>query len=506
MTGGRVLQQTGRRIASWVDSRWTVPLAALAAFLLRMPGLTRPVRADEAGFLLVARSWDPQPDSLYGHFFVDRPPLLIAVFRGADALAGPLTIRVLGALACALLVVLAAGTARSLAGDRSARWTAVCVAAMTTNTLIDAVAVKGELLGLPFVMAACWLSLAALQRRSAPLALLAGLCAGIAPGFKQNLAGGLVFAGVLLLVAVATRRVGGRDFARLAAAGLAGAAVPVGATIAWSLAAGVRLETLWYAVFGFRSDAALVLADGNTQAPTMRALLLLTLALGAGMLLILGGFVVHVRSEWAEDRAVTAATLALLVFDVTALVAGGSYWRDYLFPLVPATALAAALLVRRASRRGLATRTIVVGAALSSAACLVGWVLWNAAGMQEFDEHDTGVAIAAAAEPADTLVVFGGRADVQLESGLDSPYRHLWSLPMRTLDRDLDELTDVVAGPDAPTWLVEWVDFTTWDRDGGERLRDLVEDRYVLHGTGCDGRRVWLLRGVERPPLEPDCA
>ena len=69
------------RIGSLVDSRHTIAVAAMAAFVLRLPGLTRPIRADEAGFLLVARSWNPQPDSMFGPYFVDRPPALIALFR-----------------------------------------------------------------------------------------------------------------------------------------------------------------------------------------------------------------------------------------------------------------------------------------------------------------------------------------------------------------------------------------------------------------------------------------
>ena len=64
-----------------VDTRWTVPFAAALAFLLRLPGLTRPVRPDEAGWFLVARTWDPAPDSVYGEHFVDRPPSLIGSGR-----------------------------------------------------------------------------------------------------------------------------------------------------------------------------------------------------------------------------------------------------------------------------------------------------------------------------------------------------------------------------------------------------------------------------------------
>ena len=84
-------------------TRSLVAGAALVAFLLRFPGLIWPVRADEAGFTLVARHWDPQPDSSTATYFVDRPPPLIALVKASDWIGGPLFIRVVAALGCVLL-------------------------------------------------------------------------------------------------------------------------------------------------------------------------------------------------------------------------------------------------------------------------------------------------------------------------------------------------------------------------------------------------------------------
>jgi 4-amino-4-deoxy-L-arabinose transferase-like glycosyltransferase len=508
-TGARPgpVPRAAQGITRAVESRWTIPLAAFAAFVLRLPGLGRPIRPDEAGFTLVARSWAPEADSVYGHYFVDRPPLLISVFKLSDAIGGPAFIRVLGALACAALVLLAARTARVIAGDTAARWTAICVAAITSSTLINLVAVKGELLGLPFVMAACLLAVLSLRDRSVPLAVLAGMSATVAVGFKQNLLGGLVFAGTLLLVALITRRVEGRTFLRLAGAGLAGAAVPVAAMLAWAAVAGVRPGTLWYAIYGFRADASAVLASHSSKAADERAVTLVVIALCAGLLLVLGGFVVHLRGELRDDAPLAAATAAMLAYDALGMVLGGSFWPDYLFALVPSAALAAALLSRHRSGRGRAMRAVIVLAALSCVVSLCVWAVYNLTGSQETDEARTGTAIGEVAEPGDTLTVFGGRADLQMSSGLDSPYEQLWSLPMRTLDPDLADLRALVSGPDAPTWLVEWFPFTSWNREAGELLRRDVEERYVPEETRCgDGEAtIWRLRDVERPPARPDC-
>jgi len=101
--------------------------------------------------------------------------------------------------------------------------------------------------------------------------------------------------------------------------------------------------------------------------------------------------------------------------------------------------------------------------------------------------------------------VFGGRADLQHTSGLGSPYPYLWSLPMRTRDPGYAELRALLAGPDAPTWFVEWVDLDAWSPEGVPELRGVVEEQYVRHGTACDGHPVYLLRGEDRPPVQPTC-
>lgn len=485
--------------------RYPVAVAVVVTILARLPALTRPVRADEAGFLLVAAAWDPRPDSMFGTYWVDRPPLLLAVFSGVDAVGGVTTLRILGALVAGLAVLLAAGLAGTISGPRATAWTAILTAALLSNPMIDVVAVKGEQLALPVVLGSMLLTLLAVRRTSWPLAFAAGVTAALALGLKQNLATGLVFAGVLLLVSWRTGRLPGRTTLTLVTAGLAGAAVPVLATVGWAEAAGVRLDTLWDTVYGFRAAAAGVISDGAASAPARRAWLLLAIAVATGLLAVLCGLAAHARRLWKDDAAVTAAALAVVVVDVAALVAGGSFWQDYLIPLVPAAALCTALLAGREDRPGRTMRVVVLAAVGSACAAMVFWLVWNATGQQEFDEVRTGEAVAAAAEPGDTLVVFGGRADLQRTSGLDSPYPYLWSLPMRTRDPGYADLRDLLAGPDAPTWLIEWVDLDAWSDGGVAELRAVIDERYVDAGTTCNDQPVYRLRALERPAVQPIC-
>ena len=184
------------------DPRLVVLAAALGAGLLRFPGLLYPLGSDEAGFTLVAREWDPEPDSLYGTYWVDRPPSLIALIRLSDLIGGAYFIRWVAAIGCVVLVVLAAATARAalrFAGEtdprfvaRTGAWTAVLAAAFTSTSMIDPIMAKGEILGIPFVMLSFYLSLRALTReridkRAVVLAAAAGLTAVLAQGMKQNL-------------------------------------------------------------------------------------------------------------------------------------------------------------------------------------------------------------------------------------------------------------------------------------------------------------------------------
>lgn len=494
-----------RRVLSEFVQRHAVALAVVLTVLARLPALTRPVRADEAGFLLVARAWSPQPDSLFGPYWVDRPPPLIGLFGAVDALGGVPTLRILGALVAGLTVLLAAAVAGTVSGPRATIWTAALVAALLSNPMIDVVAVKGELLALPCVLGSILLTLLAVRRRAWPLAFAAGVAAALAVGLKQNLATGLVFAGVLLLVGWRTRALPGRSAAALAVAGAAGAAVPVLATIAWAEAAGVRLSTLWDTVYGFRADAARVIADGTTDAPERRAWILLAIAVGTGLLIVLAGPFARLRDLWRDDPPVLAATIAVVLVDVASLVAGGSFWQDYLLPLIPGAALCTALLAGRDDRSGRTMRGLVVAAICSAVLAMAFWLVWNATGHQEFDEVRTGEAIADVAEPGDTLVVFGGRADLQQVSGLDSPYPYLWSLPMRTRDPEYADLAALLRSDQAPTWLVEWVALDAWADAGVAELRDAIEDSYVEVGTTCNGKPIYLLRGVDRVAPSPDC-
>jgi len=494
-----------------------VGCAAAAAALLRIPGFFGPLRPDEAGFLLVARHWHPQADSPYGRYWVDRPPELIAFVKLSDAIGGAYFLRFVAAVLCAALVVMAARTAYLLVGrfesstpesqHRAARWAAAIAAVVSGNTMIDSVSAKGELLGIPFVMMACWLALEGLRADARPalwLAAGAGLAASVALGMKQNLIGGLLFCGVLLLGDALTRRISWRRFAALAAAAGIGAAVPIMVTLGWAVAAGVHPVEVWYAAYGFRTDANAILTSQSSDASDARAWELVGIVLLTGMAVVLMWFLACLPRLWRVDRVVGFAMVTMLAGDVVGLVLGGSYWHPYLFNLVPDVALAAALVVALPRWRGATMRVIGL---LTVASCVISFVVWaveEIGGQPPPTAAYAGHAVGTAADPTDTIVVYGGRADIVLASGLDSPYRYLWSLPMRTLDPHLTQLRALLTGPHPPTWVVVAVPTDSWDIPEGGDLQRILDTDYTLHGDGC-GRPVYLHVGLTRPDLSVDC-
>ena len=487
---------------TWTPQR-VIWVAAVAAALSRFPGLLHPPYPDEAGYLYVAQHWDPSATSVFGPYFVDRSPILIAVFRLGDLLGGTPAIRVLAALGCGVLVLAAAGLAREITReDRWAAWTAVAAAVVTGSVAIEPVNAKGEVLGIPLVLVSMWLALVAVRTRMSWPALGAGLLAMTAVGLKQNLISGLVFGAILLLASALTGRLERRAAARLGAVAALGAAVPVLAVVVWAEAAGVSLHALWYAVTGFRGDAARVLADGGDPYPGGRAVDLVARACWGGLAPLALLFLVRVRAAWRGDRAVVAAAVALLLTDGPLLALAGSWWPSYLFQLVPGTVVFVALLLREGGRTRRAAQVLTAYAGLVAVAGAGYWGFQLAHPTRHDDPWSTGLGIGAAAEPGDSIVA-PGRPDTTAASGLEAPYPYLWPLIQVTLDPDQTELTTLLTNPAAPTWFVLQPPLS--DDPGAEQLLSVVTQHYVPAGTSCAGTPIYLRRGLQRPDVVPDC-
>ena len=114
--------------------------------------------------------------------------------------------------------------------------------------------------------------------------------------------------------------------------------------------------------------------------------------------------------------------------------------------------------------------------------------------------NTVGRALASSARPGDTVLSAFGDADIPRIAGMSSPYPYLWSLPSRTLDPNMALLRNVLAGPEAPTWIVVRGSHTM-ERLAHAGVQPMIQGRYRVVATIC-GREVYLLRDVTRPALD----
>ncbi|TIC83246.1 hypothetical protein E8D34_16195 [Nocardioides sp. GY 10113] len=467
-----------------------VALVMLATALLRVPMLDARLGSDEGGFLMVAGQWDPGR-SLYGDYWVDRPPLIIGIFQIADALGGgAVALRLLG-LTCAVASVgLAAVLGRLVAPDR--RWAPVVAAATASvfllSPLFGAFEVNGELLASPFVLGGLAAVLRAARSGRTATALawwtVAGAAGAAAASTKQSMLDVAAAAGVVVLIHLARRR---WRAAAVAVAGFgAGAAGLLALLLTWARAEGTSVRGLYGAVVTFRFDASAVISQSASAATSHRALAITAsfLASGAVLLLLVAAFpslrLARPR-RWFEaaraDPVASGVTAAVVGWELAAVVAGGSYWHHYLLGTVPGVVLATALALQHRPRR---TRWVAAVLAYSALVTAVTLTIVVPSASSATSETQVARYLATHSGPGDTGVVAFGAPVILREAGLASPYPNLWSLPARVRDPDLRHFARVLRSRERPTWVVvAGASLGTWGIDA-RRAEPALARRYTL--------------------------
>jgi hypothetical protein len=472
--------------------RHAVPLIAVAAVLARLPFLAQAPGKDEAGFLMVGHQWHAGGTSLYGNYWVDRPPLLITIFRFAALEGGLVPLRLVGCLATVLVVLGSAYVARRLGGDKAARWSAATAAALCVSPLLGGLEVNGELLSAPFVVAGIAAALAAVRaerdRAAVVAAALAGAATVAAVLVKQNIADVGVFAVVAGVLAWRRGEISGRRLRGATLGYVVGAGLCLALVAAWTALHGTSLTGVFDAMYPFRVEAGRVMAASSRQNADARLWVLL------GSWLFSGGAIIMAAITWAlvSRRLHGAASwglIATVVFDVASILLGGNYWHHYLIQLVGPISIVSGVLV---ARRQPAIRSVLAAVVV---AAVVAWGI-GVPGSATSTGFSVGHAVARAANPRDTIVTLYGHADVSLASGLESPYPYLWSLPSRTLDPRQRLLDDLLRGPSAPTWFVTFSDVHALG-PGSRTTSHLVATHYhpVAH---LKGSTVFLRNGMVR--------
>lgn len=497
MTAPPIVSAPARGGAAVARLPLAVPATVVVLLILRALEFRDGATPDEGGFLLVGSQWHAGGSSLYGDYWVDRPPLLIGLFRLASLTGGLVSLRVIGALAAAIAVLLLSSTALRVYGRRAATWTAIVAAALLVSPMYGSVDVNGELLAVPFVAlglrAAVEAVLAEDRLVSRGAGLLAGGAAVAALLVKQNFADVLVFTAVAWVFAWRQRRIGGRDLAGLIGLAALGAIVCYAVVMLVALAHGTSPIDAYDATYPFRVKAAHVIAEGSSAGVLSRLHRLGVSFLLSGVPLVLLGFLgFGLRRSRAPYLAWSLVATSGWV--VASILAGGNYWLHYLVESIPVVALAAGAVSLAAPR----VLRVVVAAVVVSAAITVGVVVATPAATPG---STVGRSIAASSEPGDTLISAFGDPDIPRSAGMASPYPYLWSLPSRTLDPHLTRLGAVLNGPEAPTWIVTNGPSLARISDNG--LGAVLAAKYRSVGEVCS-RTIYLLRGIERPSVHRD--
>ncbi|MER7556556.1 hypothetical protein ABTZ46_06410 [Nocardioides sp. NPDC126508] len=481
-----------RRAAAWVL------LAALVAAAMWLPFLHRPLTSDESGFLLLAQQWRPG-HSLYGDFWVDRPPLLVGLFALAGHLgAGDATAAGLVAPGLKLLGAAASGTSVALAGvlvgmvapagRRVPRTPLVLAVALLSSPLLGMPEVDGEVLAVPFVLLGLVCLVAAMRTpwgwRALGLCVGAGAAGMAAALVKQNVVDVFVFG--IVLVAVSRGRLPRVQVRLTAIAAIAaGAVVVLGTTLAAAWAHGTTIPELWDAVVLFRGRAADVIDASSSAATPLRGAGIAAAAVGSGAAVVL---VVAVVRILRSRHPLAWPVLALTAWETFAIAAGGSYWLHYLTGIVPGLVLLVAV-ARPGSGRAL-TRAV----AYTAAATLTAWTYLVVAPTPHSPEAQVSTYLREHSHSrADGVVVGFGHAEIVAASGLHSPYEYLWSLPVRVRDPHLARLRGVLAGASAPRWVVvDGGSLDTWGLEADNAQQYLL--RHYVERVSYDNWHVWERR------------
>ena len=417
------------RLRTW----WALGGCILLALLLRVPYLSTPLGRDEGGLAYMAQHWTGGSGaSLYGDYWVDRPPLLILLFKAA-VLGGEGGVRALGAVAAVALVIGVTLLARAVEGPR-AGWIAGLLAALMSGSVsIGSIFTPGEVLAVvPSTFSVLCLVLAH-RSRQARFVVAAGLLAVCAALIKQS----FLDAGFAGVVFVAASAVSDRDVRRRwALAYVAGAAIPLAVLLVWLAAAQQSIGGFVYTLFGFRLQLLNTLA-GSDIPLHVRFEKLEEPAWDSGLTIVLVTALVGLTS-FRKDRVLLVTFCAWFAAATFGVLGGGSYFAHYLIGLVPVSCVAAAVVL---ARMPLPVRVAVLGAILALA-------LPSAReGAQYEAKHplrrsEVGVAryLREHARQGDTDYVMYARPNVVYYAGLRHPYPYMWSLMVRAKPGALAEL------------------------------------------------------------------
>jgi 4-amino-4-deoxy-L-arabinose transferase-like glycosyltransferase len=468
-----------RREPVGVAARRYAPFAALAfvAALVRLPFLGS-IGPDEGGYAYVAWRWSQGAD-LYRSVWIDRPQGLIVVYRLLISIShSAWAIRLGAVVAGATITLLIVAIGRLLASPEAGFLAGGLYAIAGIGPHIEGYTFNGELAASVPATAAVAAVLVARRRDSRRWLVAAGTFGGSAILMKQS-----GFDGLAVVFVVAAL---GRGRLKSLALVLAGAAVPLGASVIAGWVSGWQFY--WSAVVGDHLGAVTSASRlghlGSSLPAATRDLLLLSALALVGLWLA--------RKQPLQLRV----GLAWLVAALAGVNVGGLYWPHYYVQLLPPLCLLGGLALARLRDRRVAWAAVAL--AVLPALGFVAGVVKAPERQQDLMvkyalgfENDQRIAryVRAHSSSREDVYALESRADFYFLASRPAAYPYLWGQPIHAIPGALASLERTLASPRRPKLVV------LFQRSPLHRHRLLraIIDRYY--------RRIWSAPRTGTPVL-----
>lgn len=464
-----------------------VPVALAAAFsvLLRLRMYWSPISSDEAGFLVIARSW-AHGRHLYRDTWVDRPQGILVLYRFWDWLSGGsvASVRIMAMIFGVVLVIAVAHVATQLAGPSAGVIAALLVAATSANPAIEGHIANGELLGGSVAIAGLAIGVRAIVTGRTRLLFVAGIIAGLALSLKQSAFEG--FGTLLVWLAISprlgwrTRRAAVRDTAAL----VGGTAIVVaamaihGATLGWS--------RWWYAAVAHRFEERSAVS-GPTWGRLWSTFLVAGPILLPLVLACVTALMIRRSSHMSPVRTSIRLPHVLGIWSGVVAISfllGGNYFRHYWLLWCPVLAVAGGVALARVM-----TRRVAVAAGLT----LLAPGLLAAASILEMDRAESGATasddprlgvdepvakwFAATARPGEHIFAMCASPGLYADIGIDPETPYLWRDHVRMHPDAVEQIATLLMAPDAPDYVAMYQPPSTCDSTG--RLETALRTNYT---------------------------